>query len=1204
MNTQFSMPWALTLIAACFAFSACGNNDNNSSNPSGDETPDAGDSTPDTTGTDETGDQSVTEPVVTYETITCPTPVPVAQSGLCDVTAGDATKVMIRGNILADGKVYEGGSIVVDRSSDNGTISCVGCDCDAGTATVLSCANAVVSPGLINAHDHITFNSKGAPKPHGDERFDHRHDWRTGRGESTRIRNNGSANGREALLFAELRHVMAGTTSMAGAGGTDGFLRDLDRSSQGGLPGGFNVENSTFPLGDTFGDTYKEGCDHFRIDGEDVFNNTAYLPHVSEGINDEARNEFFCLSGTNGTNYIREKTAIIHGIGVSASDIGEMANVGAKLIWSPRSNMDLYGQTADVMTYNRQGVTIGMGTDWVISGSMNMLRELRCADELNTKYYKDYFNDYQLWLMATTNNAQALGVDAQIGRIATNQVADIAIYDATGKTHHRGVLDAQSKDVALVLRGGNPLYGRAQLVDALLPSEDQTKCEAIEVCGTSQKLCAQLDTTLTLAEIRTGAGTTNYDLFYCDTPVDEPSCVPLRPNEYSGAQSPADQDGDGVVNEEDNCPSIFNPRRPLNQNVQPNEDNDSLGDACDLCVFNDGTPCMAFQAGDIDSDGIATDMDNCPFKSNPNQEDADSDGTGDVCDACPDAPNPDGAGCPATVYEIKQNKFPVSTRIGLSNVVVSGSGTDGFFLQVPSSSPQYSGVEDSGVFVFARDLEPKPSAGDVISINATVTEYQEQVQLAEISATDITVTSQGTPPAPVDVTLAEIVHTGSKGKSHEGVLIRVQNTTVEEVDAENMKFTLEGNVAVDNILFAVELPTVGDTFTSITGPVSFRFGQNHIAPRDADDLSSGPAKLQGVSSMAAYIEANTTLSDALVVTLTSAAQQDVTVNLSYLDANILTGPASITITAGNREGTASLQGVLASATPQTISATYDGDTQTTQLTVFDDATPRVVATLESARSAVQINQSIPVTVSLNLPAPSTGAVVNLSNADGLLTIPASVMVASGDLSATFMAMTQANTGSATLSATIGAAAAQTLAFTISTLPDRCLVISEYAEASAAKIVEIYNCGAQDIDLTKVGLCLISNANTTCSSKTNLTGMLTSGEVSVVCKDQASSPACTQTSSVANFNGNDRLLLFDDPNTNKILDANETILDSFGQTTAAVADDTWADVVYRRCNLTPFDGLSAFDVSTFYVALPGLPLDLSNLGVAPSMTMCP
>jgi len=49
---------------------------------------------------------------------------------------------------------------------------------------------------------------------------------------------------------------------------------------------------------------------------------------------------------------------------------------------------------------------------------------------------------------------------------------------------------------------------------------------------------------------------------------------------------------------------------------------------------------------DVDDDGIPDIEDNCPYITNPNQEDADLDGVGDVCDNCPETANgPEGGTC-------------------------------------------------------------------------------------------------------------------------------------------------------------------------------------------------------------------------------------------------------------------------------------------------------------------------------------------------------------------------------------------------------------------------------------------------------------------------------------------------------------------------------------------------------------------------------
>jgi hypothetical protein len=132
-----------------------------------------------------------------------------------------------------------------------------------------------------------------------------------------------------------------------------------------------------------------------------------------------------------------------------------------------------------------------------------------------------------------------------------------------------------------------------------------------------------------------------------------------------------DIDGDGVLNEDDTCPTIMN----ANQIEFPEEDdpdNDGLGNVCDADDDNDGVPdvldnCItdvnpnqensdSYLDGDVSGDICDNDYDNdgldeahdgipsidrCPNLQSSENGDADGDGIGDPCDNCPNVENPD-----------------------------------------------------------------------------------------------------------------------------------------------------------------------------------------------------------------------------------------------------------------------------------------------------------------------------------------------------------------------------------------------------------------------------------------------------------------------------------------------------------------------------------------------------------------------------------
>ena len=945
-------------------------------------------------------------------------------SNACEIK-GSGSTIVLRGTVLGLDETYEGGMVVVE----NGKITYVGCgdsSIDLDSATVITCPDSVISPGLINAHDHITYDNQ-APGVWNDERFDHRHDWRKGKNGHTELDTPQTNSGLDTSV-GEMRQLLMGTTAIFGSGNATGLVPSIDKNGIGG----FKSAYQTFPLGDSGGTTHDSGCSYSYNKNIDSDSQGFYGPHIGEGINLGALNELHCLSGEGdgAKDIFTDKLAIIHGVAADVTMIAKMAEKGSKLIWSPRSNVSLYGDTAMVPLYDRLGVTIALGTDWTPSGSINTVRELQCADFLNTYYFDRHFSDYDLWRMATYNGAVAFGLTSVVGKLDKGLQADIVMFKTSEtKKDHRAVIDADPQDVLLVMMNGKVIYGEENVVTST------NNCESIDVCGSAKRICtADVGAKGTYAEIKAAA---KYDLFFCGTPDNEPTCIPMRIRDKDtisngngtsqyGVQSyqnnayysdPDDIDGDGIPNAKDNCPTMFNPVRPQYvpatielDDEQPDTDGDGMGDICDpypTCADNDDT-CPVFNPNDSDSDGVDNDKDNCPNTANPDQADKDGDGIGDLCDACPDdGNNEDGKGCTLPVTGIQDirnahiagtlGSDAVKTRGVVTAIANKFDGTSktGFFIQ--------DETKPAGLLVYSATEAAKVKVGDLVEVRGDIDIYYS---LVEIKPESVTVVSSGHTIEPITLTAAQttqdVTETATKNP-YDSVLVTVSGLTVDKYDttiekgetylckdeSDNVAYIddyVMGKAALDEVVEA------GTTY-DVTGILVYDYKRSKIAPRSADDLFAGFGMKSLVAS-AASADWGTDVE--VTLTMTQAAAADTTVAIACGNAEC---PASVAIAAG--ESSVTFNVTMADSGDTTVKATYEGKDKSVTITGMDPAVELAIASFTPDMVSVAAGKSKIVTVSLNRPA-KNAATLNISTDAPFLTVPESVAIAMGDESVEFI----------------------------------------------------------------------------------------------------------------------------------------------------------------------------------------------------------
>ena len=388
--------------------------------------------------------------------------------------AGDTYALI--GTVVTPDRILSPGAVVVR----DGIITAVADRPPEGVRVVET--GGIILPGLIDLHNHLTWNfqPRWSPKQVPRDRFD----WIAS---SEYIRDVGNVHYKIAETLAcdeerygEIKALVNGATAINGSltFGNDcaeGLIRNLDVAS--GLHGsGVNKEPVAYEVFPFELDPAR--ADSIRADLA-AKAKVAFF-HLAEGVDASAQRELRMLDKQ---RLLVEGVTIIHGTALQPSDFKTLADRHVGLVWSPRSNVELYGRTTDVRSAKAAGVAIAIAPDWSISGSDGMLDELRYANGWN-KTQGNIFSAQELVTAATTTAARLAGVGTQLGKIAPGLRADLLIIEP-GDNAYDAILSSGAQKVRAVIVNGRPLTGVTTLVQAIAPG---TTFESFDLCGTTRSI--------------------------------------------------------------------------------------------------------------------------------------------------------------------------------------------------------------------------------------------------------------------------------------------------------------------------------------------------------------------------------------------------------------------------------------------------------------------------------------------------------------------------------------------------------------------------------------------------------------------------------------------------------------------------------------------------------------------------------------------